>query len=274
MKKSNKLIIAFIALLYVVPISAMVFDLKNYEKGSFIQQESADIKFNDKLEGFEEEKFNQPIKAILIEGNKNLYVTVNFHKDEQSGIKFNTSIKDQIKTSIDADGNLKISETSTSDKNNYLTLHVFGNALDLINFKNGDGLNLIGNYDSIVVNIDQIRKLEASTTSTFGSLSINAQNVSTVSIYSKTKDANIGLNTGKIYWYSDAPENLKLNLENTEVEFLHENKDKKESNSLHLVTKGQNLIDFNKNKFKAVSGDVSDSTTLLMPVVYLKNLIK
>ncbi len=274
MKKSNKLIIIFIAVLYVVPLSAMIFDLKNYKTGDYPSMDNMGVKFSDELEGFETRKLENSVRTIKVEGNDDTYISVIYRKDETSGIKYESRMKDFIQISEDASGNLTVDFKDKSGSNRYVSLYVYGPTLSGVNVKKSSGLTLSGTYDSLAVNVADISNLSLNNSSSFNVLKINADNAKYLDVSGEVKSADITLNNGKLIWSAPAANNLVMAVQNTEIDFTHNKPEPKIFGSIRLNTVGKNDLNFEKIVFNTVSGSVSDSTTIQMPVLYLKQLIK
>jgi len=280
MKTSNKLLIAFAAAIIVIPILGMVYVSKalyiDTEKWSEIkkQTDSFDI-IAENMEAIPLNKFN----SINIADGKETSFSIHLIKDQKSGVKIEKRDKDAVQLSVDAQGKLQIALTNKKEGRHYINLYIYTPNVNAISVANGRTVELDSKTDSLAISLKKTKYLSFGPTSVFHQLSITADEGSHISIDNDiAKSLNLKLyNTSfTSNWASYQDLNI-IAAGKTEISIQGDSQQRKKEfqiQNLTLHTTDSATVNFEAIKIQKATGSLSDQTTIQMPMVNLKQILK
>ena len=273
MKTSNKLIILFVALLYVVPLSAMLIDLRNYENGDSKEDVVAQSKFSDDTKDFEAIQLKAQSSELEVVGGKDINIYVTYVDSETPGIKYNSNMKENLKVTEGADGKVTVSFNENSSIQGFLSLYIYGKNLENINMQNASSLGIEGVFSNLTVTASGLKRLSFSRESTVQQLVIKANEIGDVTLSGAIVSANIDLKNGNLTWDGPSSKNVEFNLNNSNVQVGEDNNSDITFDNLKLTTLGKSEVKFEKVDIKSLSGSLSDSTYINLPTYQLRKLM-
>lgn len=273
MKTSNKLIILFVALLYVVPLSAMLIELRKYEDRDSSEGTVVHQKFSDETKNFEAVQLKSQAKELEIVGGKSISIYVTYFDSETPGIKYNSNMKEHLEVSEDANGKVTVSFNENISAQGFLSLFVYGKNLENVTLEKGGSLGIEGVFSNLLVNASELKHLNFSSESTIQQLVVKANNVEDITVSGKVASANIDMANGNLNWDGASSKNVELNLNNSNVEVGEDSNSDITFDTLKLTTLGKSEVKFEKVDIKTLSGSLSDSTYINLPTYQLRKLM-
>lgn len=280
MKTSNKLLIAFAAVLIIVPILGMVYVSKalyvDEEKWSEIKKQTDSFDaISENMEAIPLNKFS----SINIPDGKETSFSIYLIQDQKSGVKIDKGDKDDVQLSVDAQGQLQIGLTGLKDTRSYINIYIYTSNINAISVVNGGTVDLVSKTDSLVINLKKTKYLSFGSTSAFQKLSITADEGSHINIDNGiTKSLNLKLNNTSFVsnWASYQDLNIvaagKTNIAiQGDVE---QGKKVFQIQNLTLHTTDSATVNFEAIKIQKATGSLSDQTTIQMPIINLKQILK
>ncbi|RZK93228.1 MAG: hypothetical protein EOO98_00235 [Pedobacter sp.] len=279
MKTSNKLLIAFTATLIVLPVLVMAFVSKMYytDAKNWADLEKQNETFDGKSENMEAIPLNQ-FNAINIADGKETGFYIHLVKDKKFGVKVAKSEKEFIKFGVDKDGRLQINLNPKNEKYNYIELFVYAPETSALSANNISDLELKAKGNTLALNLKKFMNLKFHEASLIQKLSINAENGYT-NIEENAIAKSIYLNLKNANFRSDGVsfEDLDITaIGNSRIDVFggYDTEKKYTIRNLTLKTIDSAEVTFRSIDIKKAKGSLSDQTTVLLPVINLKQMLK
>lgn len=280
MKTSNKLLITFAAVLIIVPILGMVYVSKalyvDEEKWSEIKKQTDSFDaISENMEAIPLNKFS----SINIPDGKETGFSIRLIRDQKSGVKIEKGDKDAVQLSVDAQGQLQIGLTGQKDKRSYINIYIYSPNVNAISVVNGGTVDLVSKTDSLAINLKKTKYLSFGSASAFQKLSITADDGSHINIDNEiTKSLSLKLyNTSFISnWASYQDLNITT-AGKSEISIQGDIEQRKKAfqiQNLTLHTTDSATVNFEAIKIQKATGSLSDQTTIQMPIINLKQILK
>lgn len=285
MKTSNKLIIAFAVLMFVVPLTIMAYTInKNYKDPEEIKkQEDANLHFNTPSVGFNSIALQKTFKSISVTGKTQSTKTwgINLVTDKDYGVKVPETFKDLIEVSVDVNGQLHITfKGEIKDVWSPIVIYVYASRIEELNVSslNEMVLRFKDKTEALQLNVKDVNTLDLREEFNVNNLSVDAEKVNGLDLGGEGV-RSLSLNLRSSNFNSDRKSYDSLNISASEGSGLniigdHQNKDSIAINQLTLNTSGEVDVNIANIKLNAVSGSLSDETMIKMPISYLKKMIK
>jgi len=285
MKTSNKLLIGLALTLLIVPLTVMILIAKanRIDDKTYNKMLMGAENINSDLDRFIKK---YPVKAfhnVVINGSESSFLNIKIIASDKFLFKATTGIAPDIDYKIDNDGKLQISLKERS-KYQYGTLLIFSPNLKSITFNNVSIDDLSANQESLNVEIVKGINFRFGEGLKIKDLNLlkqtidKQQDVMIPNIMiedAEIKNLKVNINTGHLTVNNTTIGNLNLNLKNANAEFQNEeNKNVAPIDSLVLNSMGKNEVNFQHIKIKNAKGMLSDETTIQIPMVNLKQIIK
>ena len=285
MKTSNKLLTGLAITLLIVPLTVMIFiakanriDNKTYDK----------MLMGAETIGDDEDRFikKYPVQAfqkVVINGSESSYLNVKIIASDKFLLKATNDLAPLIEYKVDQDGRLNI---ALKAEQNYQhgTLLIFSPTLKGITFNNVSVDRLSVNTDSLNVEITKGVNFR------FGE-DVKVKNLRLVkkTIYqeqdvvipgitiedAKIENLRVDINAAYLTVNNTPFRNVDLKLKDAKAEFKNEeNRIIAPIETLLLNSTGKNDVNFQHVKINKTSGNLSDETSIQLPTVNLKQLIK
>lgn len=286
MKTSNKLLIAFAAILIAVPVLVMAYFSKVYytDAKNFTNLEKQNDSFDANSESMEAIPLSQFSTISLADGKGiNLYNRI--IKDHKYGLKINKQDKDLIKCSVNQAGQLQIALTDKIKGHYNISLFVYAPETKAINIDNASSISLNAKGDSLLVNLKKFSDLKFDEATLFNKLSINADGLGTssdavnrIDIESKITNS-LHLNLKHSNFRSESVSYQDLNITSVgknEIQVFgdRDNKEKFTIKNLYLTTIDSANVTFKSIDIANAKGSLSNQTSIQLPVINLKQLLK
>lgn len=278
MKTSNKLLIALAALLVIIPIIVVAVNVKmNYKPSrgdDFVEEQVINAEpFDKESPGRTAIAMKTPFTSINIPDAKRNVLQLHFIKSAVSGIKVPTDLKDGLSFSVNTQGVLQINcsdKLKTSGYHKYgIAIVIYGPNIIELNLNNSTSLVLTAKTDSLNVNMKNSGQLSFGTPITFSTVEGKATRVIN---QTDIKQLNINLDSASFYSQSNSYKNLNIKSKNSSIDFRGDEKSSIENLTINTFEKSEITID--KVNINKISGNLSDETTIKMPVKYLKQMLK
>ncbi|RZL16957.1 MAG: hypothetical protein EOO89_10345 [Pedobacter sp.] len=278
MKTSNKLLAIVGALFLLVPLSAMIYDSKNYKLESEVTaEEKRDKRFDEPEEGLLSLPFNSLSKVEIVNG-KGFNFVITLIKDAKHGIKIRDQFKDNFKFTHQADGTVSITVLKAAEgHSNYVRLNIYSPEVNSVKITDANGLDVNGTADVLLIDANNIKSISINDGATFNKVNVVTTRVGELIV----RNAELGSFTTKLNdcnFRSIATSYEELDISaagKSDIDITNEYSPKRATiKKLNIVTFGKSNLKVNKTNLELVSGSLSDSTDVSMPVVYLKQLLK
>jgi hypothetical protein len=285
MKTSNKLLIGLALTLLIVPLTVMILiakanriDNKTYNK-MLMEAENINSDLDRLIKKY-------PVKAfhnVVISGSESSFLNIKIIASDKFLFKATTALASDIDYKIDNDGKLQIS-LKERNKYQYGTLLIFSPNLEGIIFNNVSIDDLSANQESLNVEIVKGINFRFGEGMKIKNLNLvkqtvyEQQDVATPNIMiedAAIKNMKVDINTAYLTVNNTSLGNVDLNLKNAKAEFKNEeNKNVAPIDTLILNSLGKNEVNFQRIKINKASGKLSDETSIQIPTVNLKQIIK
>lgn len=271
--------------LLIIPLTVMILiakanriDNKTYDK-MITGAETIDSEADRFIKKFPVQAFQQ----VVINGSESSYLNIKIIANDKFLLKATNDLAPSIQYKVDKDGKLNI---SLKAERNYQhgTLLIFSPNLKGITFNNVSVEGLSVNTDSLNVDITKganfrfgedvkIKNLHLVKNTTY-----QKQDVVITGIIiedAKIENLHADINTGYLTVNNMSLLNVDLKLKDAKAEFKNEeNKNISLIETLSLTSIGRNEVSFQHVKINKASGNLSDETSIQMPTINLKQLLK
>jgi hypothetical protein len=283
MKTSNKLLIAFGVLMFVVPLTIMAYTInRDYKDPEEInEQGNANSHFNSHSNGFTSIALKKTFKSISITGKVQNTWYVNLVNDKDYGVKISEIYKDFVKVSIDANGQLHITMNEGFKDVIYpIVIYVYAPKIEALNVSGLDAITLTfkNKTEALQLNAKDVRVLSMQSDFNVDNLSVDAEKVNSV-VLGGDEVKSLNLNLKSSHFKSEMKSFNSLNVSASDGSDLsifgdEQSKTRFGIEQLTLNTSGKVDVNLTDIKLNNVSGTLSDETMINVPVVYLKQMIK
>ena len=284
MKTSNKLLIAFAVLMFVVPLTITAYTInKNYKDFEEIEKQGeANLHFNTPSVGFTSVALQKTFKSISITGKSQdtKMWNINLVNDKDYGVKVSEAFKDLVQVSIDANEQLHITFKGEIKNVWYLAIYVYAPKIEELNVSdlNEIALTFKDKTEALQLNAKDVKTLDLGDEFNVNHLSVDAEKVNGLDLGGEGV-RSLSLNLRSSNFRSDSKSYDSLNISASEGSGLNifgnrQNKDSVTIDQLTLNTSGEVDVNLTDMKLNNVSGTLSDETMIKMPIVYLKKMIK
>ncbi|GAA4207814.1 hypothetical protein GCM10022289_30800 [Pedobacter jeongneungensis] len=285
MKTSNKLLIGLAIALLIIPLTVMILiakanriDNKTYDKmlmGAETINGDADRLIK---------KYSVPaFQHVVINGSESSFLNIKIIANDKFLLKATNELAPYIEYKVDKDGKLNI---SLKPERNYQhgTLLIFSPNLKGITFNNVsvDGLSV--NTDSLNVEITKgvnfrfgedmkVKNLHLVKITTYQEQDVVIPGITIED--AKIENLHADINAGYLTVNNTPLLNVALKLKDAKAEFKNEEiKNIGPIETLSLNSMGKNDVNFQHVKINKASGNLSDETSIQIPTINLKQLIK
>lgn len=285
MKTSSKLLIGLALTLLIVPLTVMILIAKanRIDNKTYNKMLMGAENINSDLDRFIKK---YPVKAfhnVVISGSESSFLNVKIIASDKFLFKATSALASDIDYKIDNDGKLHISLKERS-KYQYGTLLIFSPNLESIVFNNVSIDDLSANQESLNVEIVKginfrfgegmkIKDLHLIKQTVYEQQDVVTPNI--IIEDAAIKNLKVDINTGYLTVNNTTLGNVDLNLKNAKAEFKNEeNKNVAPIDTLILNSLGKNEVNFQRIKINKASGNLSDETSIQIPMINLKQIIK
>jgi hypothetical protein len=285
MKTSNKLLIGLAIALLIIPLTVMILiakvnriDNKTYNK-MLMEAETTDGAADRYVKKY-------PVKAfqnVVINGSESSYLNIKIIANDKFLFKATNDLAPYIEYKVDKDGKLHIS-LKAEGNDQHGTLLIFSPKLKGITFNNVSVDALSANTDSLNVEITRGINFRFGEGMKIKNLSLTKKIthdprylvISDITIEdAKIENLRVDINSGYLTINNTPLRNVDLKVKDAKAEFKNEeNKNIGPIETLSLNSIGKNDVNFQHIKINAAKGNLSDETTIQIPTVNLKQLIK
>jgi hypothetical protein len=284
MKTSNKLLIAFGVLMFVVPLTIMAYtinrDFKDPEE--IKEQVNTNSHFNSPSNGFVSIDLKKTFKSVSVTGKAEAVWYVNFVHDKDYGVKISENFRDFVEVSIDENEQLHITlkREDFNDAGYPIAIYVYAPKIEELNLSGLDAITLTfkNQAEALQLNAKDIMFLNMERDVNVSHLSINADKVNDLLLAGEgVKSLDLALKSS--HFRSEAKSYDSLNVSASPESGLNisgdeQNKDRIGIGQFTLNTTGKVDVNLTDIKLNTVSGSLSDETMIKIPIVYLKKMIK
>ena len=241
--------------------------------------ETANIDVDRFIKKYPVDKFQD----VVINGTESLYINVKIIKNDKFMLKATNELVPYLESKVDKNGKLNV--TIKADRE-YLhgTIMIFSPNLKGISFNNVSVEELAANTDSLNVEINRSINFNFSEGANIKNLNLIKHTPSsqkdvyiTAIKLDKAKIENLQADLIKAYLTvsNSALHNITLKVKDAKAEFRNDpDKSFSPIENLNLNSIGANSVSFENIKINTANGAVSDETTIQIPTVNLKQLIK
>lgn len=290
MKTSNKLLIAFAFLMFVVPLTIMAYTInRDYKDPEEIKEQgNANLRLNSNSNGFSSIVLKKTFKSISVHGgrvgafgNRDKTWYVNLVNDKDYGVKVSETYKDFVEVTIDANEQLHITlKGDLKDVSYPIAVYVYAPKIEELNLSDIDAVTLTfkNQTEALKLNAKDIVFLNMESDFNVNHLSMNAEKVNDFLLAGEgVKSLDLELKSS--HFRSEVKSYDSLNISASTESGLNisgdeQNKDRIGISQLTLNTTGKVDVNLTDIKLNAVSGSLSDETMIKLPIVYLKKMIK
>lgn len=278
MKTSNKLLTGFAILTLLVPVVVMAVISKVYytDAKSWADLEKQNETFDGKSEYMDALPLSQ-FNAVNIADGKEIDFYIHLVKDKKFGVKVSKGYKDVVKLDVDKDGRLQISLTPTKNAYNYIELFVYAPETKALSAHNFRDLELEVTGDSLSLNLKKFLNLKFKEATKLEKLSINSEDgYTTIEENAFVKSLQLNLTSASFKSEGLSFEDLNISSSGkSEIDVFGSNTEKKHKiRNLTLKTTDSANVTFKAIDIEKTIGSLSDQTTIQLPVVNLKQLLK
>ncbi|WP_316844603.1 hypothetical protein [Pedobacter psychrodurus] len=285
MKTSNKLLAGLAIALLIVPLTVMILiakanriDNKTYDK-MLMGAET----IGDDVDQFIKKYPVQAFQNVVISGSESSYLNVKIIASDKFLLKATNDLAPFIEYKVDQDGKLQI---SLKAERNYQqgTLLIFSPNLKRITFNNVSVDRLSVNTDSLNIEITKgvnfrfgedvrIKNLHLVKKTMYQEQDVVIPGITIED--AKIENLQAELNSAYLTVNNTPLRNVDLRVKDAKAEFKNEeNRIIGPIETLLLNSTGKNDVNFQHIKINKASGNLSDETSIQLPTVNLKQLIK
>lgn len=285
MKTSNKILTFLAITLLTVPLIVfiVVAKINRIDNKTYNEMLMGSETSNIDIDRFVKKYPVQAFQNVTINGPQSLYINVKVIVSDKFLLKATTDLTPYLACQVDKDGRLNISISGEQD---YLhgTLMIFSPKLEGITFKNVSVDELSANTDSLNVQIDRGTNFRFGESTKIKNLSLikkteyQQQDVVVPGITienAKIENLLVDINAAYLTVNNTALRSINLKMKDAKVEFKNEeNTNIGPIETLTLNSTGSNNVNFQHIKINVANGNLSDETTIQLPTVNLKQIIK
>ncbi|WP_443945543.1 hypothetical protein ACJVDH_00095 [Pedobacter sp. AW1-32] len=277
MKRSNKLLIITAILGLLIPILIVTIASAVAPKVPEQQLSTEELiktkKYTDEISGFSKIPLNNAFKTITLLGTHNLYIEIYLIKSNDAGIRVKSNMQKNITTKTDANGQLLITVNGVleEEQNGQYggIIAIYGKQISDITLNKAEGISIITKQDSLVLNGNDVGRI---TLQGYQSIYKKNEGVNFIS-GNQIKHIVAYLKNSHLVADQISCESMNLDVQQSSIE-LTGNRSFSDIQNLMVRTNGNSGLNIEKTNIKSISGQISDSTVLVVPTPYLKQLFQ
>ncbi|WP_316806036.1 hypothetical protein [Pedobacter agri] len=285
MKTSNKILICLAVALLTIPLTIMVLVAKTSRISDqqynqiILGEEDLDKEGSRFVKKYDTKAFNK----IFIQGADFKDVKIKVFKSNKFAVKITKDLADQLISLENVDGQIQI-KLPSSEVYARGTIIVFSPALTHIKI---DDVNLsqlfVKESDSLTLELGKNASFSITEGTKIKHLSITNKNLQTLSEYwvdnniysSGITQLDVKLNRSTLNIYDSAISTLDLDVNTTKVKVSNEQgKTFEPIENLVLKTTGECAVNFENIKINNAKGEISNSTSIQVPIINLKQMLQ
>lgn len=276
MKTSNKLLIAFASSLILIPLLGMIyisrFEYKAVKPGEKAMENNH---FKSASPDLASIAIAQPFSAVQIHDAKGYRLGVRLVEDKDFGIKVEGFLKDEISTTVDANGTLNIVFKEGTTSRTYTTIIIYAPKINKLNVSKTRYLSLNAKLDSLAIQVGKGTSIYLDADVEVNQLAV-ATDSSEITL-NGTQVKQLALTISSTRVESRACSFATMSITSTgksdvEISGNYEKKKSYQIGHLILNTNNENEIEIADVSITNCSGRVSDQTKLTMPAKNLRQL--
>jgi len=285
MKTSNKLLIILSVILLTVPLGIMILVAKSNRIDNdrynqiLLEEETLDKKASRFVTKFDTKSFDK----IFIQGADFKEVKIKVFKSNKFAIKITKDLAEQIIKMKNINNTIHINLAS-SEMYTRGTIIIFSPALSHIKIDDIKLSNLyVKQSDSLTLELGNNASFSISEGIHVKNFFVNNEHITNQHTYtvdnniynSGIEKLHINLKNSNINVYDSAISTLDINLNSSNIKVSYQQADHQKSlKNLSLKTSGKCSVDFRNTKIDNAEGEISNETSIQIPVVNLKQILK
>ncbi|UKT63755.1 GIN domain-containing protein [Pedobacter mucosus] len=278
MKTSNKLIVALVLTLLIIPLGVIAYIVKTKyvpasEYSYLNRQDGSSEPLNAKTPGRFAIPISQKFNKVSILNGKQISISLHLTNSETAGIKIPNYAKESITYKVE-NGVLNIILKDDFNATRFVDIVVYAPIFKSINLNEVRLLELTAKSDSLQVNLNKTESFS------FGGMITTRNNkgeITKVINQSDIKNLVINLNDSKFSSFSNSYQNIEINTKGKSEIELNSGEDNNEVytiKNLKINTLDSAKIDIKNINIDKFSGKISDNTIIQMPAANLKQFFK
>jgi len=282
MKTSNKLLIIFALLMFIIPLTIMAYTInKDYKFPEQIKaQETANANFNTPSDGFVTLK-SKAFKSISVRGRANKSWYLNLVNDAAHGAKVSEVYKDFVSMSVDENEQLHIIIKGDHQEIKYpIAIYVYAPKIEELNLSDLDAItvNFKNSEAPLRLNAKNVFLLNLEKDFNVSHLDLFEEKVNDLVLIGEgVKTLNLDLKSSRFKSEMKSFDSLNVKASGgSELNIFGDEQGKTQFGikQLTLNTSGKVDVNLTDMKLNNVSGNLSDETMIKIPMAYLKKMIK
>ncbi|NQX55281.1 hypothetical protein HQN86_16785 [Pedobacter panaciterrae] len=282
MKTSNKLLIIFALLMFIIPLTIMAYTInKDYKFPEQIKaQETANANFNTPSDGFVTLK-SKAFKSISVRGRANKSWYLNLVNDAAHGAKVSEVYKDFVSMSVDENEQLHIIIKGDHQEIKYpIAIYVYAPKIEELNLSDLDAItvNFKNSEVPLRLNAKNVFLLNLEKDFNVSHLDLFEEKVNDLVLIGEgVKTLNLDLKSSRFKSEMKSFDSLNVKASGgSELNIFGDEQGKTQFGikQLTLNTSGKVDVNLTDMKLNNVSGNLSDETMIKIPMAYLKKMIK
>ncbi|TDQ09875.1 GIN domain-containing protein [Pedobacter metabolipauper] len=278
MKTSNKILIAFAVVMFIVPIVTIAISINTDSPRITSDEWTNTSKLNVKTTGYISKAIEKPFNGVILNnGLSNKFIELRLVEGEESGIKMPGNIQDKVSFNVDPAGKLQITFDDQGDDLRY-SIIVYSKSLKTLNVANTDALVVKADLDSLEIHAEKSGTLSFNGDhAKIKNLNLTANNVMAVQV--DRDDSfdflNVKLENSQFFFDSNSVSGLVINASGKSNIDIKTDGQPNDFNigKLEINTLGDTQLLIKNIKVGAFSGKFSDNTSVNMPASYLNQMI-
>lgn len=279
MKTTNKLLIGLAIALFVFPVGGMVIwtksnrlDEKAYHQ--IINSETKEFETADKY--LVRNKLNS-FHKVSISSTQNASISLYLVKSKDFGYKITKGFEDRFTSEVNSDG-LLILKAKENTKFFNASVYIFAPSFDDLELSTIQIATLETDSDSLHMTMNNVQTLQGFADSKkmkMLNLTLNSSDISFPDEFPHLENFSLQLNNSSLALGTQTYERINVTLDNSSLLPTSENTNKKLFiKDLNISATGKSTLGFfTQEQIGKLSGYISDSTTVLMPIYVYKNLL-
>ena len=277
MKTSNILLIVLASAIFLIPASIMLYQRQYYVPMDRSIWSNNPPKFGHEVPGYAYQKVS-PFRSVNIAG-KSATFRVILAKDSVSGIRLSDDLTSKLSAKVVNDV-LELTLNETSDRR-YVEVVIFGPDVQQITASDVNDFRVLGESAALRLSLQRVAWVSITEESKFAHLRLEADSVKELNI-EQAPVKNLTANIKATHFSSKdvAYDTVRMNAVQGRIDFGVSKKeatpataDKWKIGDMHIVTEGAGSVSV-AVPVGQISGQLSDATSVNMPVSYLRKLIQ
>lgn len=275
MKKSNKLLIVFAIASFLIPVIVVAIGVKlNYKDA---KEWASEAKNDDHFITPSNNMISKKLPAfssINVNDGNEVFFIVRLIKDENTGVKITQSFEKLVDFNVDTNGKLQVSVKQKSQQSNYLSIFLYAPTFKNLELNNIDGFKLKTILDSLNLSVKKSGAVTFDSKTVISKLNFVASDVSTVDIFENGINS-LSLNLKNTVFNSNSSfQNLNISSSGKSFITIQSYEELESIDQFTINTIDSASVFIENVNINRLSGSLSDQTTVQMPVLYLKQILK